>query len=371
MGQQYVLKKTIVKHEDSVNTLAFSYDGSMFASGGDDGLVIVFRGNGSGRELCCFQLKAPIMTLLWHSRFSHTVIAGDASGDIHTICLNGSTNISTSHFLTMRISTRFCPQRNLYYHTINEVPGPVHSIVQSATMLAISSGKFVQLIKQGTIGSFHYLLCSQLGDQTWLVATWEVVAQLPDPPKFPELEGELPEPMARSLHFLGANADVLLVTYLDHGVMWAFGWPNSYFINRLCHHPILIEHGTWKLWTSNGAYILDPVRCMTSNSWLVHVISHSSICFSGCSAVSPNQKVLAVTNLYDGIDWYSLDSNHFVDTSFLHTTPHAISGNCILPVTFIHNGTAVLSGMTTGCARITRLKDYSLVESLQHDCEWL
>jgi hypothetical protein len=51
-----------------------------------------------------------------------------------------------------------------------------------------------------------------------LAATWEVIAQLPDPPKFPELEGELPEPMARSLHLL-LNDSVLLVTYLDHGVM--------------------------------------------------------------------------------------------------------------------------------------------------------
>lgn len=42
---------------------------------------------------------------------------------------------------------------------------------------------------------------------------------LPDPPKFPELEGELPEPVARSIHFLGLDEDVLLVTYLDHGVM--------------------------------------------------------------------------------------------------------------------------------------------------------
>lgn len=333
MGQQYVLKKTLVKHKDSMNTLAFSYDGSMFASGGDNGLVIIFRGNRSGRELRRFQLKALIMTLLWHYHFGHTVIAGDMSSDVHTICLNGSTNISTSHFFTMRILARFCPQRNLYYHTVNEVPGPVHSIVQSAAMLAISSGNFVQLIKQGTISSFHYLPCLQLGDQKWLVATWEVVAWLPDPPKFPELEGGLLEPMARSLHFLGANANVLLVTYLDHSVMSVFA---HILLTTSATTSILIEHGTWKLWTSNGTYVLDPVKCMTSNSQLIYIISHSSICFSGCSAVSPNKKVLPVTNLYNGIDWYSLDSNHFMDTSFLHTTPHVISGNCILPVTFSH-----------------------------------
>jgi hypothetical protein len=91
--------------------------------------------------------------------------------------------------------------------------------------------------------------------------------------------------------------------------------------------------------------------------------------FRGCSAVSPNQKILAVTNLYDGIDWYSLDSNHFTDTPFRNTTSHAISENVILPVTFVHNGTAVLSGTSTGCARITSVKDHSLVELLQHDCK--
>ena len=89
----------------------------------------------------------------------------------------------------------------------------------------------------------------------------------------------------------------------------------------------------------------------------------------GCSAVSPNERFLAVTNLYDGIDWYSLDSNHFMDASFQHTTTHPISDNVILPMTFIHNGTAVLSGTSTSCARITNLKDHTLAELLQHDRE--
>jgi len=69
----------------------------------------------------------------------------------------------------------------------------------------------------------------------------------------------------------------------------------------------------------------------------------------GCSAVSPDEKILAMTNLYDGIDWYSLNSNHFIDTLLQNTTPHTISENVILPVTFIQNGTALLSGMATSC----------------------
>ncbi len=90
----YSLKKTIQKHYDSVNTLAFSYDGSLFASGADDGLIIVFHGNGSGREVRRFQVKAPVTTLLWRSRFGHTLVAGNASGDVHTLNLDGSTAVS-------------------------------------------------------------------------------------------------------------------------------------------------------------------------------------------------------------------------------------------------------------------------------------
>lgn len=98
----YILQKTLVKHGDSINALAFSYDGLLFASGADDGLVIVFKGNGCGRELRRFQLKAPVTALLWHSRFGYTIIAGDASGDVHSISLNDSEGVSVSQFSCLR-----------------------------------------------------------------------------------------------------------------------------------------------------------------------------------------------------------------------------------------------------------------------------
>src|ERR1700761_4553257 len=87
----------------------------------------------------------------------------------------------------------------------------------------------------------------------------------------------------------------------------------------------------------------------------------------GCSAVSPNERTLAVTNLYDGIDWYSLTSNHFTDASFQHTTTHPTPENAILPITFIHGSSAVLSGTSYGCARITSSKDWKLVEKFPHE----
>ena len=92
----YVLKKIISKHYDSINTLAFSHDGSLFASSADDGLIIIFQGHSSGREVHRFQVKAPVTTLLWHSRFGYTVVAGDASGDVHMLCLQNSSDVSVS-----------------------------------------------------------------------------------------------------------------------------------------------------------------------------------------------------------------------------------------------------------------------------------
>ncbi|KAI9437083.1 hypothetical protein BJY52DRAFT_1196710 [Lactarius psammicola] len=144
---------------------------------------------------------------------------------------------------------------------------------------------------------------------------------------FPELEGELPEPIARSLHFLGGG-DVLLVTYMDHGVI------------------------AWNLKNLEIKWRIRPRSCKI-----------------GCSAVSPNEKILAVTNLYDGIDWYSLNSNHFMDASFQQTTTHTTPENVILPITFIHGNSAVLSGTSYGCARITTVKDWALAEKLRHDSE--
>src|ERR1700679_1731465 len=91
------LKKIISGHHDSINTLSFSHDGSLFASGGDDGLINIFQGHGSGQQIRQFQVKAPVTTLLWHSRFGYTILAGDASGDVHMLCLQNLSDVSVSY----------------------------------------------------------------------------------------------------------------------------------------------------------------------------------------------------------------------------------------------------------------------------------
>lgn len=86
----------------------------------------------------------------------------------------------------------------------------------------------------------------------------------------------------------------------------------------------------------------------------------------GHSALSPNEETLAIMNLQDGIDWYSLSADPFMGALFLHTTILPTLEDVILPVTFIYGGNAVLSGTSYGCARITDAVDWTLVGTLPH-----
>jgi WD40 repeat protein len=96
----FELKKIISSHHDSINALSFSHDGSLFASGADDGLIIIFQGHGSGQEIHRFRVKAPVTSLLWHSRLDYAVLAGDASGFVHIIGrLKGSMIVSASYYV--------------------------------------------------------------------------------------------------------------------------------------------------------------------------------------------------------------------------------------------------------------------------------
>ena len=99
----FELKKIISSHHDSINTLSFSHDGSLFASGGDDGLINVFQGHSSGQQIRQFQVKVPVTTLLWHSQSGHTILAGDTSGDVHTLCLQVGANTAVSVSSNKRI----------------------------------------------------------------------------------------------------------------------------------------------------------------------------------------------------------------------------------------------------------------------------
>ena len=68
----------------------------MFASSANDGLIIIFCGNGSGWEVHRYQVKAPVAMLLWHSWFGYMVLAGDMNGNMHMLYLQSMVSASVS-----------------------------------------------------------------------------------------------------------------------------------------------------------------------------------------------------------------------------------------------------------------------------------
>ncbi|RDX40375.1 hypothetical protein OH76DRAFT_1299375, partial [Lentinus brumalis] len=80
---------------------------------------------------------------------------------------------------------------------------------------------------------------------------------------------------------------------------------------------------------------------------------------SGRLAVSPNEELLAVSNLFDGFDVYRIK-----DQTHLFTISADTAVNIPLPVMFIHAGSALLTGSSSGQARICSAEDGSTIQTL-------
>ena len=83
----YNLETSLSGHIDSVNTLQFSPTGKYFASGGQDGQLLIFSAK-TWKLIRKYADASPLMALAWHPTFPKTVLCGFSSGDIVTICFN-------------------------------------------------------------------------------------------------------------------------------------------------------------------------------------------------------------------------------------------------------------------------------------------
>jgi hypothetical protein len=87
--------------------------------------------------------------------------------------------------------------------------------------------------------------------------------------------------------------------------------------------------------------------------------------YSGRSALSPDGEFLVATNLYDGVDWYSIKSRMLV-----HSMVQRIETNVTIPVTFIDHGSAILVGGSCGHASICDANTGETIQELEHDGEF-
>jgi len=85
---------------------------------------------------------------------------------------------------------------------------------------------------------------------------------------------------------------------------------------------------------------------------------------SGWSAISPGEKHIVVSNLFDGLDFYSI-----VDRTLSHSVPCPMNqqNNALVPVLFNSNGSAVIVGGTSGSVRVLDSQSCETLQVLSHD----
>ncbi|KAH7904585.1 WD40-repeat-containing domain protein [Hygrophoropsis aurantiaca] len=145
--------------------------------------------------------------------------------------------------------------------------------------------------------------------------TWSFGSNLPPPPN---RQSGLTIAIPRSVHLI-ALGSTLIVAYFEHGIV---GW------------------------------------ALRNRKLLWHIHSRSRI---GCSAVSPTEKFIVVSNLYNGFDQYDIQ-----DGSWMRTYSTPITENIILPVIFADQGHTIILGSPCGFVMICRANSNEFLQGLRH-----
>ncbi|KAF9790781.1 WD40-repeat-containing domain protein [Thelephora terrestris] len=210
--------------------------------------------------------------------------------------------------------------------SLNETQDKIHCMAhhRRKNLLAVGCGQDVFMINYEIRGE---------GKSSWVVTS--KTSFLP-PPRPPGSSGFLSNPLARSISFL--KADCLLIAYLDHGIVWLLG-PED-FSSHLAYH----------------AKGMSNVRLVPRASYAVN----AEIYHRGRAAVSPNESKLAVTNLFDGVDVYSM-----ADQSRLNSVSVDVKENVSTAVAFLSDNTVVFGG-GSGVAYIAEGTPLMVTRILRH-----
>jgi len=76
----------------------------------------------------------------------------------------------------------------------------------------------------------------------------------------------------------------------------------------------------------------------------------------------PDGTTIAVSNLFDGVDWYSTSPPRHA-----YSVKIPISDNLPTPLSYIDNGSAILVGGTSGKAHIIDCKSLNVLQVLDHN----
>ncbi|KAF9643089.1 hypothetical protein BDM02DRAFT_3132669 [Thelephora ganbajun] len=313
---RYEHKTTITGLKETISALEFSPDGKGLTSGCEDGSITIFS-KSDWKPLHMFTDVLPSTSLVWHPQVEGLLFCGFKSGDVHTLRTNG-------------------PQASIKIWT-DASRRPINCLSHDPgrNVLAVGSGKDTILANYST--------------QDEYTASWSKTCHLPPPPGLPQLHAtKLPDPAAQSIHFLQGQ-DLLVVSYLHHGVMLGF---IRYFLYS-SQVTTFVDAGIGLLCLLSGKSRHGHVKWYLTFSYFP----------SGQSCLIADQGVIAITNLFDGVDLYDLTNQGLVDS--LRTT---IVDNIITPIV---SGRADLLIIGGSCGAVQwpclkPLKDGKIVQALAY-----
>lgn len=102
MTRRYEHEATISGQKETISALAFSPDGTILASGSEDGSITLFS-TFDWHPFQTFADASPLTSLVWHPHIYGRLFCGFKSGDVHTTQINRSqviphiTAIARSH----------------------------------------------------------------------------------------------------------------------------------------------------------------------------------------------------------------------------------------------------------------------------------
>ena len=87
----------------------------------------------------------------------------------------------------------------------------------------------------------------------------------------------------------------------------------------------------------------------------------ASLSCSGCSAINPEGDIIAVSNFYDGIDLYDLNTTQVIKTI---TPGHGLATNVIFQLVYLDNNILLVGG--TGFARTLDVHTGETLKLFEH-----
>ncbi|KAF9643352.1 hypothetical protein BDM02DRAFT_3191787 [Thelephora ganbajun] len=297
-SNELLLQTTLEGHTAAITVVEFSPDGRFLASTGDDGVVLIFS-TSSWTPVCRFLDVSP----RGPARFDNVKINGTFlppyTQGLAYDRQQKSTVVQTSTFA-----------------------GRIHSLslLSTSPRIAIAYGNEVTLTD--VIPNPYRLKENQ--------------ERLPKPQAAPHGPNKSGGPIVKSLQFMRKKNN-LVVTYTRHGIVYI---P---YISPNCAH--------W-----NSISIWDPHMITITGEIVPRTF------LIGKSIIAMDDNIMAVSNLINGVDWYSLS-----DLAFLSTTklPARAVFNPLSALTYSEDGTSVILGGANGSAHI--LGRDKGVRNLQHN----